>query len=78
MKSVIKTNDLKGEIEYPCLMTVDNVDNSSGAIVVLFNDRSCGVVVHSEGELRPIGYYSEAWIMSGFSPFNKTIELSNN
>ena len=75
MKSVIKTNDLKGEIKYPCLMTAHS---DLGAIVVLFNDHRCGVVVHSEGELRPIGYYSNRWDILSFSPFDETIELSNN
>ena len=75
MKSVIKTNDLKGGIKYPRLMTAHS---DLGAIVVLFNDHRCGVVVHSEWEFRPIGYYSEEWVMSAFVPFNETIELSNN
>ena len=53
-------------------------DSDSGAIVVLFTNKDLGTVVYSERKKHPIGYYSEAWIMSGFSPFNKTIELSNN
>ena len=75
MKSVIKTNDLEGEIKYPMLMTAHN---SSGAIVVLFTKKDFGTVVYSEREFQPIGYYAEAWIMSGFTPFDGTIELSNN
>ena len=75
MKSVIKTNYLKGEIEYPCLMTVDN---SSGAIVVLFTKKDFGTVVYSKRKNQPIGYYSEAWDMPGFFPFDGTIQLSNN
>lgn len=75
MKSVIKTNDLKGEIKYPCLMTAHS---HLGAIVVLFKEQNYGTVVYSEGRGQPIGYYSEAWGMSGFSPFSGTIELTNN
>lgn len=75
MKSVIKTNDLKGEIEYPCLMTVDN---SSGAIVVLFTKKHCGTVVYSERKEQPIGYSSEDWVISDFTPFNGTIQLTND
>ena len=75
MKSVKITNDFKGEIKYPCLMTAHN---SSGAIVVLFHNAGCGTVVYSKGKHQPIGYYSKAWIMSGFTPFDGTIELSNN
>ena len=78
MKSVIKTNDLKGEIEYPCLMTVDNVDNSSGAIVVLFTNNHFGTVVYSERKGQPIGYSSEDWVISDFTPFNGTIQLTND
>ena len=74
MESVIKTNDLKGEIKYPCLMTTHSRILS---IVVLFNDRRCGVVVYSEWKFQPIGFYSEEWVMSGFTPFDGTIELSN-
>ena len=73
MKSVIKTK--KEEIKYPCLMTADG---DFGAIVVLFHDECCGTVVYSEREFQPIGYYSKAWIMSGFTPFDGTIQLSNN
>ncbi len=75
MKSVKKTNDFKGEIKYPCLMTAHD---SLGSKVVLFTEKDCGTVVYSEGEQQPIGYYTEAWVMSGFTPFDGTIELSNN
>ena len=74
MKSVIKTNDLKGEIKYPCLMTTHG---DLGTIVVLFYGVWRGTVVYSERKDQPIGYYSEAWGMSDFNPFNKTIELTN-
>lgn len=66
----------KKEIKYPCLMAATN--SEAGKVVVLFKDYRSGVVVHSERELQPLGYHSEAWVMSGFSPFDGTIELSNN
>lgn len=75
MKSVIKTNDLKGEIKYPCLMTANSY---SGAIIVLFTKKDFGTVVYSERENQPIGHHSEAWAMSDFTPYNGTIKLSNN
>ena len=75
MKSVIKTNDLKGVIKYPCLMTANSY---SGAIVVLFTNKHFGTVVYSERKEQPIGYYTAAWDISDFDPFNGTIELSNN
>ena len=75
MKSVKKTNDLKGEIKYPMLMTAHSY---LGTIVVLFHDECCGTIVYSEIKEHPIGYYSKSWDMSGFTPFDGTIELSNN
>ena len=75
MKSVKITNDFKGEIKYPMLMTAHN---SSGAIVVLFTNKHFGTVVYSERKEQPIGYYTAAWDISDFDPFNGTIELSNN
>ena len=75
MRSVIKTNDLKEGIKYPCLMTASD---DFGIIVVLFNNQGRGVVMHSEREGQPVGYYSEAWVMPCFEPFNGTIQLTNN
>lgn len=75
MKSVKITNDFKGEIKYPMLMTAHN---SSGAIVVLFKEQNYGTVVYSERRGQPIGHYSEDWDMSGFFPFDGTIQLTNN
>ena len=75
MKSVKKTNDLKGEIKYPMLMAAHS---SSGSIVVLFHNECYGTVVYSEREQQPVGHYSKVWDMSGFTPFDGTIELSNN
>ena len=75
MKSVKITNDFKGEIKYPMLMTAHN---SSGAIVVLFTNKHFGTVVYSERKEQPIGYYSEVWDMSGFFPFDGTIQLTND
>ena len=75
MESVIKTNDLKREIKYPMLMTAHG---DLETIVVLFHDKCRGTVVYSERKEQPIGYYTEVWSMSGFTPFNETIELTNN
>lgn len=74
MKSVIKNGE-SATINYPCLMTAHS---SSGSKVVLFTNKHSGTVVYSLGKQQPIGYYSEAWEMSGFTPFDGTIELSNN
>lgn len=76
MRSTLINKEEKArEIKYPCLMTAHS---SLGAIVVLFHNEYCGTVVYSERKGQPIGYYSKAWIMSGFTPFDGTIELSNN
>ena len=74
MKSTL-VNKKEKEIKYPCLMTADG---DSEAIVVLFTDKYVGTVVYSERKEQPIGYYTKAWAMSGFTPFDGTIELSNN
>ncbi len=76
MRSTLINKEEKArEIEYPCLMTAHT---SSGSKVVLFTDKHCGIVVYSEGNHQPIGHYSEDWDMSCFTPFDGTIELSNN
>ena len=73
--TLINKEEKVREIKYPCLMAAHS---SFGSKVVLFTDKHCGVVVYREGKHQPIGYYSEAWEMSGFTPFDGTIELSNN
>ena len=73
--TLINKQEIAREIKYPCLMTAHS---NLGAIVVLFTKKDFGTVVYSERKEQPIGYYIEDWAMSGFTPFNGTIELSNN
>ena len=76
MKSTLINKEEKArEIKYPCLMTAHA---NFGEVVVLFHDECCGTVVYSERVLQPIGYYTKAWVMDYFTPFDGTIELSNN
>ncbi len=68
MRVKVKEDTIK-TIEYPCLM----IDKDG--IIVLFRERSCGVVLSSD--LLEIGYNSNKWINEEFKPFNGEITLSN-
>lgn len=72
MKSVIKENETKKEIKFPCLM----IGKDTG-FIVLFDKKGHGLVMN-HNNFYDIGYYSNAWDMDSFEPFNGTIELSNN
>lgn len=74
MKSTL-INKEENEIKYPCLMATHS---SYGSKVVLFTNKGFGMVVYSEGDQLPIGFYSEAWDISGFTPFDGKLELSND
>lgn len=76
MKSTLIDNKEEKEIKYPCLMTATNDDAEK--IVVLFTNKKFGTVVYSERKIHPIGFYTETWVMSKFTPFDGTVELSNN
>ena len=71
--TLINKQEKAREIKYPCLMITH-----TGGKIVLFNNECCGTVVCSGRKEQPIGYYSERWMMPNFTPFNGTIELSNN
>lgn len=83
MKSVIKNQENAIESSYPCLKIYNN-DSKLGVYVVLFTEPKNGVVVYSENQRVKVGddnkTYSEtaSWAEECFSPFNGTIELSNN
>ena len=73
--TLINKQEKAREIKYPCLMAAHS---SSDSKVVLFHNECCGTVVYSEGKQQPIGYYSQAWAMVGFTPFDGTIQLTND
>jgi hypothetical protein len=66
MRVEVKEDTIK---EYPCLMI------SEYGTIVLFRERSCGVVLSSH--LLEIGLYSNEWDMNDFNPFNASVTLSN-
>ena len=76
MKSVIKTNDLKGEIKYPRLMITEWDDGDK--MVVLFSQKNVGTVVYSTYTGWKLGDSNDSFNEAYFEPFNGTIELSNN
>lgn len=82
MKSVIKNQENAIESSYPCLKIYDN-GSKLGVCVVLFTEPKKGVVVYSENERLKVGDNEKgdgatSWAEECFSPFNGTIELSNN
>ena len=77
MRSTLINNEEKArEIKYPCLMVTkwDNGDK----MVVLFSKESVGMVVFSTYRNWEIGDHSELWVMPAFTPFDGTIQLTNN
>lgn len=76
MRSVIKTNDLKEGIKYPCLM-ITKWDNGI-KMVALFSQKSVGTVVFSTYSGWKLGDRADSFNMAYFEPFDGTIELSNN
>ena len=82
MKSVIKNQENAIESSYPCLKIYNN-ESGLGVYVVLFTEPQKGVVVFSENKRLKVGDNEKAdggtsWAEECFSPFNGTIELSNN
>lgn len=70
MKISIKDSPKGDNVKFPCLMITKD-----GYIFWMLK-YGCGVVVkHSFLDL---GEYQEYWDMSQFTPFNGTVELSND
>lgn len=70
MKVIIKDSPQGNEVKFPCLMVANAGD------VVWMLKYGCGVSLHHKDW--PIGDYSENWAMECFTPFNGTVELSND
>jgi len=62
------------DVKYPCLMTTED------GKVVLFFQHEVGTVVATIPGHQPVGYYSQAWGMSGFTPLspNESVTLQND
>ena len=75
MKAVVKEKQKELKPKYPYLgIRKDEEDYT----VVLFTSCDEGTVVASDYNKQPIGYYSNGWRQSDFTPFTGTIELSND
>ncbi len=74
MKKVeVNQKAVEPKSEYPCLKV------SQDGSIVLFKSHKVGVVVWSiDVRATPIGYYSDNWFESTFTPFTGTITLSND
>ena len=70
MKSKIQNKTTAFSQEYPCLKEIRQCDT-----VVLFHQKSCGVVVKGS-QSWPLGYYSTGWNMSATVPFEGEVVLS--
>ena len=71
MQSKIIEKEVEQTVKYPCLMKSTEED-----IVVLFTTYGEDPVVWTEDDCFILGK-SYDWVMSYFTPFNGTIELSN-
>lgn len=71
MKITIKNESKSSEIKYPCLMHSPTLDT-----YVLFHEYECGIVIKSDHKYDDT--YSNDWDMEIFTPFNGTVELSND
>lgn len=70
MKVTVKDSPIGDNVKFPCLMVTND-----GYIVWMLK-YECGVILKHDGWT--IGDYSENWDMSQFTPFNGTVELSND
>lgn len=62
------------EISYPCLRYYDSCGDF---FVALFSREGEGMVLQSNIEEKPVGHYSDRFIMSQFKVFHGKLELSN-
>ena len=71
MRSIAHTQTTKNKT-YPKLMISTKTDT-----IVLMVRHSEGFIVHDNHSVKPIGDYSETWIMNNFVDYNGVVELSN-
>jgi hypothetical protein len=60
--------------DFPKLMKYNRKDSN---FVVLFSSDKVGMVVESQDDERPVGYYLNNWYMSSFSDFRGSVTLEN-
>mgnify|MGYP000296441131 FL=1 len=68
------TENTQQEKPFPKLMA-----SEGEKFVVLFTKSKCGFVVldSDDEDIRPIGYYSENWVMNLFTDYNEPITIQN-
>jgi hypothetical protein len=71
IKTAILTNQNSRSLPYPKLMI------SESGTIVLFKDRSVGVVLIKGTSTYEIGHYSNTWDFTAFTDFNASITLQN-
>lgn len=72
MKSVIKSSNCVPKKVYPYLGILE-----SAKLIVLFIAPNEGIIVNQGDSHSHMGFYSNCWIESKYTPFVGTIELSN-
>lgn len=77
MKTTVTTKNAAQAFKYPCLMKCIEAD-----LVVLFNESSCGTVVHRSGAFhsgsRMLGEVADDFDMNLFYLLDGSVTLSND
>jgi hypothetical protein len=63
-----------GKTDFPKLMKYTGRDSN---FVVLFSSNAVGMVVESQDDERPVGYFDDCWTMSRFCNFQGSVTLEN-
>jgi hypothetical protein len=73
MKIKVTKSDGKSS-EFPKLMKYTGRDSN---FVVLFSSNAVGMVVESQDDERPVGYFDDCWTTSRFCNFQGSVTLEN-
>ena len=73
---LIQEEEIKNEINYPCLMEYES-DGCFDPFIVLFIGESKGLVIGDSQDFKN-GEYYENWRMSCFMPYNGKVVLEND
>jgi hypothetical protein len=72
IKTSVKENF--GKTDFPKLMKYTGRDSN---FVVLFSSAGLGMVVESQDDERPVGYYDDEWCINRFRDFHGSVTLEN-
>lgn len=70
MKSVANPKAVADE--YPCIKKHD-----ATGLIVLFSERSKGIVVVGDSQFETVGVYAEDWYMPTFKKFHGSVTIEN-